>query len=354
MRHKKTKACSSNKADLNKKRKEFPIQLRMWDFQQCDAKRCTGRKLCRLGYLVSMPPGRSFRGIVLSPFGKQLLSPADKDVVTKSGISVIDCSWAKIMDLPQRQVKSGQHRLLPFLVAANSVNYGKPHKLSCAEATAATLYIVGYIKEARMLMDEFSWGPEFLKINADALSMYVECNDSDEVEKAQASYLELCQKESEERKRRMILPSLSSSDEEEYEEDSETTSRETTASITERSLEKLKISTAIASVEEDDEFIKTGLKDAEKALSRSKEVRAQRREKLEAEALFVDEVESEFTDDFEIILPSDAAAACSSEKTLQASKENILEPTAMASSGDASLKLPLSVFQQWSSANPAD
>jgi len=165
------------------------LRLRMWDFSQCDPKRCTGARLARRGIFESMSLRQPFRGIVMSPNGSVSVSPADAGILEEYGLSVIDCSWARLAEIPFHQMRAGHHRLLPFLVAANTVNYGKPSKLSCAEAAAATLYICGRVDAAIAVMKEFEWGMEFIKLNKELLELYRTATDADDVVTRQNEWL---------------------------------------------------------------------------------------------------------------------------------------------------------------------
>ena len=83
---------------------------------------------------------------MLSAGGKKVISRDDIEIVKKRGICVIDCSWNKIIDktFESSQSRFENERILPYMVAVNTVNYGVPYQLSCAEALAASLFIIGY------------------------------------------------------------------------------------------------------------------------------------------------------------------------------------------------------------------
>ena len=83
----------------------------------------------------------------------------------------------------------GVSRALPYLVAANPVNYGSPTKLSTVEALAAALFIAGFVGEAQELLSKFKWGPEFLRLNQTYLNAYAGAKSSAEVVELQGKFM---------------------------------------------------------------------------------------------------------------------------------------------------------------------
>lgn len=169
--------------------RSLTIQLAMWDFEQCDAKRCTGRKLARFGLLKELRVGSGFGGIVLSSIGTQCVSQEDIELIKRRGLAVVDCSWARLDEVPFLKLRCAAPRLLPWLVAANPVNYGRPCELSCVEALAAALIICGEEESGSVILSKFKWGHAFLSLNRELLKAYSECKKGSDMISVQNEWL---------------------------------------------------------------------------------------------------------------------------------------------------------------------
>ena len=126
--------------------------------------------------------------VILDPFTPKAFSPADRQSLEKKGLSALDCSWVHAKEVFDMQLHLVP-RCLPYLVAANPVNYGKPTKLSTVEALAAALYIADFCDQATELLSKFKWGLQFIALNKELLEGYLQAKDSTGVVEAQTDYL---------------------------------------------------------------------------------------------------------------------------------------------------------------------
>jgi len=141
-------------------------------------------KLKSRGLLTTLNKSARFNGVVLTPNAQKIVSPDDHELISQSGIAVIDCSWAQFDQVRVKSIKANE-RLLPLCKAANPVNYGKDVKLNCAEALAGCLYLAGFEEQAEEVLDVFNYGPAFLAVNEFHFSQYKKCLTSDDMFKAQ-------------------------------------------------------------------------------------------------------------------------------------------------------------------------
>ena len=109
---------------------------------------------------------------------------ADREIVEAAGLAVVECSWARLEEVPFGKIASPHERLrtwshyttfvlleklnwppVPYLIATNQTNYGKPWRLNCVEALAAAFYLTGFDEYAERLLSGFGWGAAFWPVN---------------------------------------------------------------------------------------------------------------------------------------------------------------------------------------------
>ncbi|MAY13479.1 MAG: hypothetical protein CMB21_06745 [Euryarchaeota archaeon] len=164
---------------------------------QDDPKKNTAVKLSRRDDLVLHERFNRLprRGIILEPLCGKVLGPEDHSLLLEEGGSLVglDCSWAQIED-SVNQVMSRtklKGRMLPLLLAANPVNWGKPGKMTTAEALAASLYLIGREEQARKLMSAFRWGEQFFILNKEPLDAYSKAKSSKELVQLQFEFFDI-------------------------------------------------------------------------------------------------------------------------------------------------------------------
>ncbi len=155
-------------------------KLYIYHANHCDPKRCTALKMGKLGQakIIKNKYKIPKKAILLNPYSETTISVNDRETIEKYGLLALDCSWKRAEEI-FKLINTNNQRSLPFLVAGNPVNYGKPCKLSTLEAFIGSLYIVGLKNEALKLTDGFKWAKTFIDINKDLLENYCEKKPSE-------------------------------------------------------------------------------------------------------------------------------------------------------------------------------
>ena len=172
------------------------VPLHVIHLDQDDPKKCTSRKLHQNGLINLHDSANSAprRGYLLDPRAKTVLAPEDGGLISLGGsIVVLDCSWKHIeksLDLIENRTRL-EGRILPLLLAANPVSWGKVGRLSSAEALGASLAILGLWEQARSVVEPFPFGNQFLDLNREPLVAYSSAGSRTDILEIQAEFFDL-------------------------------------------------------------------------------------------------------------------------------------------------------------------
>jgi len=167
------------------------IKLYIYHTAEDDPKKCSARKLSKFNYAKIETNVRKTKRktILLNPFAEKSISKEDRETAIENGILAVDCSWKNADSAFGYLDKKNYSRALPFVVAANPVNYGKAFKLSTLEAFSAVLYIIGNTEQAKKILELYKWGPHFLELNKEPLERYKKAETSKEIIEIMKEYL---------------------------------------------------------------------------------------------------------------------------------------------------------------------
>ncbi len=149
------------------------IHLDQDDPKKCTARKLASRDLATLHFDTRRPPRR---GYLLDPSAGTILGPDDLPLIEKGAALVaLDCSW-KLLDESLVRIRKSSPRLegrtLPLVLAANPISWGKPGRLSTVEALAVCFVLLDKDEHAKRVLKPFSWGEQFLLLNAEPLAAY--------------------------------------------------------------------------------------------------------------------------------------------------------------------------------------
>ncbi len=162
------------------------IRLSVVHTGQCNPTRCTSKKLARFHLVTLISAQRlshASHALLLDPTARTPLCRQDRC----AALVALDCSWEQCERL-FASILIGARRRLPYLLAANPINYGRPFRLTTVEAFAAALYVFGEAQHAERLLSKFKWGPTFLSLNRVLLDAYANAPSAREVFATERTY----------------------------------------------------------------------------------------------------------------------------------------------------------------------
>lgn len=167
------------------------IKLYVYHADEDDPKKCSSKKLAKFGHVKLEKNIRKTprNAILLNPFAEKSISKEDLNVAKRNGIFAVDCSWKNAENSFDYLDKKNHSRALPFVVAANPVNFGKPFKLTTLEAFATALYILDEVDRSEEILNLYKWGPHFLKLNKEPLEEYRLAKTSKEIVEIMKNYV---------------------------------------------------------------------------------------------------------------------------------------------------------------------